>query len=171
MSLRIQLEFPDVTFNNITHENVLILDSLRTPGNIGMLLRSAVAFGFKKVIHIGDDEIIISTKVKKSARSAFDALDIIQKNNIEEEISNLKVSGYTVVGIELTNDSLNITDYVQDINTKYAFILGNERNGISSEALQLCDFCLHININPQLSSINVANAGAIVMFHFFSHLF
>lgn len=171
MSNRSQLEFTEVTFNKTTHESILILDSLRTPGNVGMLLRSAVAFGFKKVVYVGDDEMLISTKVKKSARSAFDAIEFSHVNDIIKVITHLKAEGYTIVGIELTNDSTTLSDHIADAKTKYAFILGNERNGINSSALQMCDFCLHININPTLSSINVANAGAIVMYHFYSRLF
>lgn len=169
--MRNQLEFSEVSFRNVTHENILILDTLRTPGNIGMLLRSAVAFGFKKVINISEQADLISVRVKKSARSAFNHIEIIQKQDIVSEILDLKEEGYTIIGIELTNDSIPINEYTPDVKTKYAFILGNERNGINCEALRQCDLCLHIKINPALSSINVANAGAIAMYQFFSHIF
>ena len=109
--------------------NVLVLDGLQDPGNIGTLIRTAICFDFN-TIYITDNSCdIYNEKVLRATQGGIFKVNIIRKN-INDIIDDLKKKGYYIVGTSLKNGiPLN------DINFKNlnAIILGNEGNGVSKQ--------------------------------------
>ena len=135
---------------------ILILDTIQDPGNIGTLIRSAVAFGFDTIVMEACADIY-SSKVLRATQGAIFKLNIIN-TNIIEFIKSLK--DYKVYGTSLKNGlplkQIEKTD-------KIAIILGNEGNGVRNEILDITDKNIFIEIT-NMESLNVAVAGAILMY-------
>ena len=139
--------------------NVLVLDGLQDPGNIGTLIRTAICFDFN-TIYITDNSCdIYNVKVLRATQGGIFKVNIIRKN-INDIIDDLKKKGYYIVGTSLKNGiPLN------DINFKNlnAIILGNEGNGVSKETIERSNINAYIPINTSMESLNVAIAGGIIM--------
>lgn len=145
---------------DITSNNVIMLDNLQDPGNIGTLIRSALAFGYKDIILSNDSVDIYNDKVIRSSQGAIFKMNIIYRN-LNEEIDNLKNSGYKVYGTSLTNATpLGKISF----SKKNAIILGNEGKGVKSELLDKCECNIFLEMNKEIDSLNVGVAGSIIMY-------
>jgi 23S rRNA (guanosine2251-2'-O)-methyltransferase len=146
----------------------LVLDKLRTPANIGMLLRTAAALHLTEVFTLEDEHFPKNIEKERAARQALDciALKRYPHTRLQNLMETLAQDNYCLVGIEYTNDSQPLPNFTPLPQQPYALVVGNERNGIGQELLQSCALCLHIPISPKLTSLNVANAGAMALYHF-----
>ena len=140
---------------NIT-DKILILDNIQDPGNVGTLIRSAVAFGFDTIVMENSCDIY-SSKVLRATQGAIFKLNIIN-TNIIDFIKNLK--DYKVYGTSLKN---GVPLKQIEKSQKLAIILGNEGNGVRDELLDITDKNIFIEIT-NMESLNVGVAGAILMY-------
>ena len=86
---------------------------------------------------------------------------IIYIENVEE-LKVLKENGYKIVTTSLnTNNSSDTLDYV---NNKYAFVMGNEANGVSEEVEKLSDTLVKIPMSDKVESLNVGVATSIILY-------
>lgn len=139
----------------------LLLDNLQDPGNIGTLIRTALAFSIDQVILSNNCVDLYNDKLLRSMQGANFHISCIY-GDLKEIITHLQANGVKVIGSALENG--------QDIATidrydKMAFVLGNEGNGMSREVLDKCDQVGYIPIDT-IESLNVAVAGSIMMYHF-----
>lgn len=147
-------------FQNIA-KPIIIADNLRTPENMGAVLRLAGNIGAKKTVFISDvADSFKSYKIKKTASGAVDKVDweIISFDKIEQEIPK----GYQLVALETTPNAVNITDFT--FPEKVIFVIGNEVNGIRNELLQRTDHKVFIPVPGNISSLNVTHALSIALF-------
>ena len=145
--------------SNTIKGNVIMLDGLQDPGNVGTIIRSAVAFNFNTII-IGDNTVdIYNEKVLRATEGMIYNVNII-KQNLIESINALKNNNYKILGTKVDNGK-NITELKEE---KIAFIVGNEGNGISKEILELCDDYVYINMSESCESLNVGVASSIIMY-------
>ena len=150
------------TMNIKNQHRLLLLDRVQDPGNLGTLLRSAVAFGFDGVI-LGDGCVdLYNEKVIRSTQGAIFKLPILNQN-LEEAVTSLKEQGVRIYGTSLQNGRpLNEIEETM----KMAFILGNEGSGVSKELLSLTDGNIFIEMSENIESLNVSIAGSIIMYRF-----
>lgn len=146
----------------ISSNKILILDGVQDPGNVGALVRSALAFGFEDIILSKDSCDIYNDKVIRASQGAIFDLNIIYEDLIET-ISVLKNNGYKVYGTALHN-STPINEI--KLNDKAAVILGNEGNGVRKEILEITNNNIYLPISSKIDSLNVSVAGSIVMYEF-----
>ncbi len=139
----------------------LILDDLQDPGNVGTLIRSALAFGYKQVLLSNQSVDIYNDKALRSMQGAHFYIPC-HYVNIEEAIITLQTSGTKVVASALENGK-DIACI--DASTKMAIVLGNEGNGMQKEHIEMCDEVGYIPIQ-KIESLNVAVAGGIMMHYF-----
>ena len=139
--------------------NVILLDGLQDPGNVGTIIRSSVAFNIDTII-VGDNTVdIYNEKVLRASEGMLYNVNIVKKNLIDV-IKYLKDNNYTVIGTKVDGGK-----NIKDINVdKYAFVVGNEGNGISDEVLDLCDEYVYIKMNDNAESLNVGVASSIIMY-------
>lgn len=139
---------------------VLILDGVQDPGNLGTIIRSAVAFNIDTVI-LGEDCVdLYNSKVIRSTQGMLFNINIIVKN-LFNEIPKLKELGYKIM---VTN--LNGGNDVKTIekNDKFAIIVGNEGQGVKKDIISLSDESIYINMNSKCESLNVAVATGIILY-------
>ena len=141
----------------ISHNNVLYLDGVSDPGNLGTLLRTALAFSFKDVILSKGSVSLYNEKTISSSQGAIFRLNIISGD--EQNLINLKEKGYKILATEIKG-SVELKNIKK--SDKQVLILGNEAHGINEKILNLADERIRIDIN-EIESLNVAICGAIMM--------
>ena len=139
--------------------NVILIDGLQDPGNLGTIIRSAVAFNINTII-LGDNTVdLYNEKVLRASEGMLYNVNIIKKNLVDA-IMELKLKDYKVLGTKVDGGK-----NIRNINfDKYAIIVGNEGNGISNNLLDLCDEYIYINMNSNCESLNVGIATSIIMY-------
>lgn len=142
--------------------NVLILDGLQDPGNLGTIIRSAVAFNVDTIILSKDTVDLYNPKVVRSTQGMNFHINIIRRD-LEHEINALKEKGYTVYSTDVINGK-NIKNV--KVNGKYAIIMGNEGNGVRENIKNLSDEKLYIKMNNDCESLNVGVATSIILYEF-----
>mmetsp|Transcript_15524 Transcript_15524/g.42071 ORF Transcript_15524/g.42071 Transcript_15524/m.42071 type:complete len:308 (-) Transcript_15524:417-1340(-) len=142
-------------------KNVLpIVEGLYDMGNLAAVCRSADAFGLASVHCIKGNE-----KYKQSARTSAGAdkwLDVRVWDNTAECVEAVKGAGYQLVVTHLTKGSVAIQDI--DWTRPTAFVLGNEKMGVSEEAVEAADACAIIEMSGFVESFNISVAAALVMY-------
>lgn len=144
---------------------VIVCDNIRTPENVGMIFRSSEAFGVDKIYFCGILVPEISNaKVRKTARSTELRVPHVYKESTVEVVEELKGEGYAIVGLDITNTSVDIKDYDFKSEKKIVLVLGAEREGISEEVLLKLQHTVHISMFGINTSINAVNALSISLY-------
>jgi len=140
--------------------NILLLDAIQDPGNLGTIIRSATAFNIDTII-LGEGCVdLYNEKTLRAAEGMHLHLNIINRNLIEI-IPELKKDNYQIVGTKLT-DGIELKTFKP--TTKYALIMGNEGRGVAPELLKECDNFLYIRMNKKCESLNVGVATSIILY-------
>lgn len=139
--------------------NVIILDNLQDPGNLGTIIRSSVAFNIDTII-ISDTSVdLYNPKVVRSTEGMIFNLNIIRRN-LEGIIPVLKNLGYKIVGTDV-NEGIDVRNIFKE---NVAIIIGNEGNGMSENVKEMCDEFINIKINKSCESLNAGVAASIIMY-------
>lgn len=142
-------------------DQVLLIDGIQDPGNLGTIIRTADAAGFSLIV-LGDGTVdMYNDKVLRATQGSIFHVPIIQAN-LNEKISILKNDGFTVWATGL-NDAINYNDVSP--KEKMALILGNEGAGVQSELMALADEVVNIPIYGSAESLNVSIAAGILMYY------
>ena len=139
--------------------NVLMIDRLQDPGNLGTIIRSAVAFNFNTIIVSNDTVDVYNDKVIRCSEGMIFNVNII-KDDLKKMIPLLKNKGYYIIGTDVKKGH-PIKEFK---NHKCAFIIGNEGAGMHFELKEMCDSFVYINMNSQCESLNAAVASSIIMY-------
>lgn len=135
---------------------LVYLDGVQDPGNVGTILRTALALDYDGVIFSSSSASIYSQKVISASKGSIFHIPYSDKISLEE----LKNLGYEIVVTSL-NEAISYKDYKPE--NKFVLVLGSEGQGVSKNALNLATKKVKIDINPVVESLNVAVAGAILM--------
>jgi tRNA G18 (ribose-2'-O)-methylase SpoU len=122
--------------------------------NLGNLLRSAHAFGASFVFTIGADPRVLETRADTS--KAVSHLPLYHWRSV----ADLRLpKGCRLVGVELLDEAVDLPSFAHPVQA--AYVLGPERGALSPELIARCHHLLRI---PTAFSLNLATAGAIVMY-------
>ncbi len=141
---------------------VLILDELADPLNIGRIMESAYLFGFDSIILSENAADIYHSKCLNASRGAIYNLNI-KRCDVVNEIKELKKQGFVVYATGLKDNTLSLDEVA--ITDKMAIVLGNEGSGVRSSVFDIADETVKIDMH-NIDSLNVAMAGAIIMYRF-----
>jgi 23S rRNA (guanosine2251-2'-O)-methyltransferase len=149
---------------------VIVLDNIRSAMNVGSFFRTADGFGIEKICICGISACPPHKEISKTAIGADHSVDWEYKSDIVICIKELKKSGYLVLGIEQTDSSIFLNDFSPVKDNKYAFVFGNEVDGISDDILPIIDLAIEIPQFGTKHSFNVAVAGGIVLWDYVSKM-
>ena len=145
------------------NKNILVLDRIQDPGNLGTIIRTAAAAGFGGIISLKGTVDIYNLKVLRATAGAIFNIPFINKidynnfkNILKEDFSDYKLI-CADVNTELFYDQV-------EYNDKNILVIGNEGNGIRSELLEKADKKIKIPLNNNIESINAAMAAGILMY-------
>ncbi len=147
------------------HSTVIILEAVQDPGNLGSIMRSALAFCAAGLILGRGTVDLYNPKVVRSAMGALFDLPIVEGADLTETVSALKQAGFTVCSLNPEAPKALTDPATPAWEGKVAFLLGNEGAGLSAQVSALADFDLRIDMSNQIESLNVSIAAAIVLFH------
>ena len=141
-------------------DKILILDNIQDPGNLGTIIRSAVAFNVNTLILGNDCVDLYNSKVVRASQGMLFKINIARKNLIDF-IPDLKQKNYKIFSTNVKNGkSLKNVEKV----SKFAIIMGNEGLGVKDEISSLADEYLYIDMNAHCESLNVAVATSIILY-------
>ena len=152
----------NMTDNDITGDKILLLDDIQDPGNLGTIIRSAVAFNIDTIVLSPNTVDIYNSKVLRSTQGMIFHINIVVKD-LNEVILSLKEKEIPIYGTRV--------DFGEDVRIlkdkdrkKYALIMGNEGQGVHPEILDMCDEYFYIDMNPNVESLNVGVATSIILY-------
>ena len=148
---------------------VLVLDNVRSLSNVGAVFRSADAFRIGELFLCGITACPPHREIHKTALGADETVPWRYFNTTDEACRELKSMGYRIFAVEQVEGSVMLQDFKAEPNT--AFILGNEVDGVSEEALPYCDAALEIPQEGTKHSLNVSVCSGILMWNIFEQLF
>ncbi len=141
--------------------NILVLDRLQDPGNIGTMIRTAVATGYGAIVLVKGTADVYSPKVLRStAGMIFDipifvAADATELRDMTTDLGKK----FVVTAVEGGKPY-----YEEDLQHGIALIIGNEGNGVSDEIMALADVRVTIPMKGEIESLNAAISAAILMY-------
>ncbi len=141
-------------------ENILILDQLTDPHNIGAIIRSAISFGVKNIVLLKQSFSGENATICKSSSGTIENANIILAGNLNNFILKLKYHGYWVAGLD--GSGKNSFDDVK-LHDNICLIIGNEGSGIRQLVKKNCDLLLKIPISDKVESLNASNAACIAL--------
>ncbi len=144
---------------------ILVLDNIRSGLNVGSIFRTADAFALEKIILCGITPQPPHREILKTALGATDSVVWEFYENGIQAIRDLKVKGYHVMPVEQTDRSISLDSLNCKASTRYAFIFGNEVDGVSNAILELLEESIEIPQFGTKHSLNVAVSVGIVIWH------
>ncbi len=145
---------------------ILVLDDIRSGLNVGSVFRTADAFAVEKIILCGITSRPPHREILKTALGSTESVAWEYSESAPEAVLGLTGEGYEVLAIEQTTDSIMLPDFLPSTERKYAFVLGNEVEGVSAEVLQNCRGALEIPQYGTKHSLNVSVAAGIAVWDF-----
>ena len=140
--------------------NVLVLDKLQDPGNIGTIIRTAEGAGFKGIILLKGSGDVFSPK---SIRAAGGATLRMPVTMINDAAALRRLSCEFSKRLIVTDVESGLAYYDVDLSENIFLVMGNEGHGVSKEILDMADIRINIPTDGALESLNVATAGAVLM--------
>lgn len=140
---------------------ILILDSMTDTGNMGAVIRTAVAAEVDAIIIPQRNSAPINETVLKTSAGALLKAKIVISKNLNQEVRKLQQNQFWVVGADMDGE---IPYFDFDFTGKTAVILGSESKGISQLLKKNADQIISIPHSNQVESLNVSNAAAVILF-------
>ncbi len=138
--------------------NILVLEDLQDPGNVGTLLRSALSFGYQTIVLTPNTVDFTNDKVVRSSQGALFHLNMVEMA-WPMFIKKASQQGYQILGSVVSGGTS-----VRLLKVgKHALLLGNEGQGLSPQAVQDSHRLVSIP-TVAFESLNVAMAGSIMMY-------
>jgi TrmH family RNA methyltransferase len=147
--------------NNILKSNIVILDSISDPGNMGAIIRTASWFGITCIISVNNCVSIYNTKLLRSTMGSIFHIPVIELDNVGFVFDKLKQNNYKIFAADIEGDSYKDIKYPY----KKAIIFGNEAHGISNNIKNYIDKKITILKNGKGESLNVSVSAGIVIAH------
>ena len=155
------LNIEDIISNEI-NDTIIMLDRITDVGNIGAIIRTAIAFNITKFIIPKHDSCKEMAILAKASSGYSEICQICEVTNLNHAMDKLKNHQYWFLGLD-GKAKANITK-IKDFE-KSVIILGNEHKGIRDGVKQNCDLLVNIPIDQQVESLNVSVAAAIAYYN------
>lgn len=148
--------------NEIKGDKILVLDEIQDPGNLGTIIRSAVAFNIDTIILTENTVDLYNPKVLRATQGMFNHINIVTRDGLEV-ILLLQNLGIPVYGTDV-NNGCDVRDLLPEEKEKFALVMGNEGNGVRPEINNQCTKKLYIDMNRNVESLNVGIAASILLY-------
>ena len=150
--------FLSYKFKDMLKGQLLFLDGIQDPGNLGTIIRTGAALSLDGLILGPGCVELYNDKVLRSSLGGIFSLPII--NADYEDLKLYKKRGFQIIGMDLKGESLK--DFT--FGKKVIAVIGNENQGISKEIGEILDHRVSIPISERMESLNAGVAAAILMF-------
>ena len=153
----------DIVKNNTANLSgkFIALENLQDPGNIGTIIRTAEAFGVNGICLIGNCVDIYSPKVLRSTMGTIFNIPIYFYDDIDIAKHEFIKNNIKCYGAVLNNKAKKLSNISFENNC--VCLIGNEANGLTDAAMDICDEFVYIEMNGKAESLNAAVAASVIM--------
>ncbi|MBQ7816481.1 MAG: RNA methyltransferase, partial [Oscillospiraceae bacterium] len=130
------------------------------PGNMGAIMRTALAFGYEDIVVSTKCADIYSPKVLRSSMTASVKLNVCKVADIPAFVRELSSKGFSTVATCLENSKELGSE---KISLPVAVLIGNEGNGLSKETIEASTHRVKIPMSEQIESLNAAVSASVMM--------
>ena len=141
-------------------QKLIVLEDIQDPGNMGAIMRTAVAFGYDDIVISAKCADIYSPKVLRSSMTASVKLKVYKVKDVADFVKQLGAKGFSTVATCLEN-SRELGE--EKINLPVAVLIGNEGNGLSAETIAASTHRVKIPMSKNIESLNAAVSAGIMM--------
>ncbi len=135
--------------------------SVRDPGNLGTIIRSARAMGIDLLLLSQDCADIYNPRTIRGAMGALFSLPILTLSDIPRSLKAMKEAGYTVCAAALCSNAVDLRQLQIDQMT--CFVVGNEGHGLPDDVIAHCNSAVMIPMKQGSESLNVASASSLLL--------
>lgn len=150
-----------IEFNEISG-NIVVLNGLTSPENVGSIVRSCAAFGINTIVI---DEKTCSPYLRRCIRvstgNVFN-IKVYKSHSLKNDLVALQQNGYTLVSTANEENAVSLDTF--KFSKKSVIIIGSEGHGIEKEILKISDSILKIDIDEEVTSLNASIAAAIILY-------
>ena len=147
--------------------NLIALEEVTDPRNIGSIIRSAVAFNISGIVVKERSFPSKSKLLYKSASGGTEHIKIFKVANINTTLKFLKSKEFWVSAFDI-NAKKDFTKH--DWKGKNILLFGSEGFGIKAKSLENSDFIFKVNMNDNIESLNISNTVSVVCHHIFQSI-
>ena len=155
----IKIEKKDVS--QLEGKRIVALFDVRDPGNLGAIVRSAVAFGISEMVLSSDCVEVTNPKTVRAAMGGVFSIGFRTVSDFGSFINSARESGRRVFAAELREGAKPLSSI--GIRSDDVIVIGNEGRGIPREISALCDASVYIPISPASESLNAAVAASLFL--------
>ncbi len=148
-------------YNMIEKGSRFMAVSVRDPGNLGTIMRSAKAMGIDCLLLSADCADLYHPRVIRGAMGALFSLPTLTVSDPVASVDALRKTGYKVYATALTPTAMDVRKV--EITPSTCFIVGNEGHGLPKEIVDAADSAVIIPMNPGSESLNVAAASSLLL--------
>lgn len=141
--------------------NLLVLDRLQDPGNIGAIIRTAEGAGYGGILILKGTGDVFAPKVLRAAAGSLLRMPLIFLDTPEEAIKLLRDHRKRIIATRMGAETRY---WEEDLSSDIGLVIGNEGNGICHELLEGADLLVSIPMAGGLESLNAAVAAGIIMY-------
>jgi 23S rRNA (guanosine2251-2'-O)-methyltransferase len=142
---------------------ILILDGIQDPQNMGAILRSGACFDVDGVIFSKNKSCDITAVVSKTSVGASEILNLVKVSNLHDSVLKLIEADYEIYVADGSKGATPINDV--RYGKRVAIIMGSEQNGVQPLLKKLATQIVAIPMIGKISSLNVSQATAIMLFN------
>jgi len=156
---------PEDIFTGPKHP-LLVLDRIQDPGNMGTLIRTAVAAGVGGLIALKGCVDIYNLKVLRATAGAVFSIPFLMRVELNDFLNMYSSRDYDLYCADLNGEQYY---YEPDYDKPAIFVIGNEARGISEELLQKADYRIKIPLLGEIDSLNAGVSGSIILYEYLRH--
>ncbi|MCI8949606.1 MAG: RNA methyltransferase [Lachnospiraceae bacterium] len=151
----------DEILNQPQTANLILLETIQDPGNLGTILRAGEGAGITGVIMDESTADLYNPKVIRSAMGSASRVPFVYVDSLKEACMQIKERGIRLFAAYLKGSR----PYdMEKFTEPCGFMIGNEAKGLTKETLSLADVRIHIPMEGQVESLNAAMAASVLMF-------
>lgn len=146
--------------------NVLVLDKVTDPHNVGAIIRSCDQFGASLVVlpeHNSANDIEGNEVIGRTSAGASAWVPVAIVNNLVRAVEELKEAGFWIYGADAGGQTLGTIDFPE----KTCIIMGSEGSGISQLLEKKCDSIVSIPTCGKIDSLNVSVAAGVLLYELY----
>lgn len=156
--------YNSANFFEMKNEQIVLLESVRDPSNVGAIIRSAAAIGIDRLILSADCADIYHPKAVRASMGTLFNQRIDRVSDLAATITELRNSGRRVFAAALDERALPLGRF--EILAGDAVVIGNEGHGLSAQVIAACSGSVIIPMSERAESFNAAVAASILMWEF-----
>lgn len=142
-------------------DNIVVLDRVQDPGNLGTIIRVADAAGYRDIVLTKGSVDVYNDKCVRSSMGSIFNMNILYVEG-EKLLEELRERNYKISVTALASDAVSYSE--MKLDKRNAIIFGNEGQGVSEEIIDAADQKVIIPIYGSAESLNVAMASGIMLY-------